>query len=63
MKAEQGVSRSEAIRRAVGERLRRKQIEEFKALAGSRLVNLDWRVAEAQELKEHISHGRKTRSR
>ena len=52
MRSEPGVSRSEAVRRAVREYLRRKRVDEFMKLAGSRLVNLDWRAAERQELEE-----------
>ena len=52
MHSEPGVSRSEAVRRAVREYLRRKRVDEFMKLAGSRLVDLDPRVAERQELDE-----------
>ena len=52
MRSEPGVSRSEAVRRAVREYLRRKRVDEFMKLPGSRLVNLDWRAAERQELEE-----------
>ena len=52
MQIEQGVSRSEAIRRAVEGYLKRKRIEQFMSLAGSGLVDLDWREAEQEELRE-----------
>ena len=52
MHSEPGVSRSEAVRRAVREYLRRKRVDEFMKLAGRRLVDLDPRVAERQELDE-----------
>jgi metal-responsive CopG/Arc/MetJ family transcriptional regulator len=52
MRVEPGVSRSEAIRRAIQDYLRRKRVDAFMKLAGSRLVDLDWRKAEHQELEE-----------
>jgi metal-responsive CopG/Arc/MetJ family transcriptional regulator len=52
MQAEHGVSRSEAIRRAVQGYVRKRREDEFMALAGSQLVELDWRKAEQQELDE-----------
>ena len=52
VRVEGGVSRSEAIRRAVQDYLRRKRLDDFMKLAGSRLVDLDWREAERQELEE-----------
>ena len=52
MRVERGVSRSEAIRRAIQDYLRRKRVDDFMTLAGSRLVDLDWRVAERQQLEE-----------
>jgi metal-responsive CopG/Arc/MetJ family transcriptional regulator len=52
MRVERGVSRSEAIRRAIQDYLRRKRADAFMKLAGSRLVDLDWRKAEHQELEE-----------
>jgi len=52
MRVESGVSRSEAIRRAIQDYLRRKRVDAFMKLAGSRLVDLDWREAERQELEE-----------
>ena len=50
MRVESGVSRSEAVRRALREYLRQRRVDEFMTLAGSRLVDLDWREAERQEL-------------
>jgi metal-responsive CopG/Arc/MetJ family transcriptional regulator len=52
MRVEPGVSRSEAIRRAIQDYLRRKRIEAFKRLAGSRIVDLDWREMERIEMEE-----------
>jgi metal-responsive CopG/Arc/MetJ family transcriptional regulator len=62
MKLESGVSRSEAIRRAVQDYLKRKQFEEFLSLAGSKLVDLDWRQTEQEELRKVKQHGRKRQS-
>ena len=39
-------SPSEGVRRAIEVFLRQKQIERFKRLAGSNLVNLPWQTAE-----------------
>ena len=58
MRSEPGVSRSEAVRRAVRDYLGRKRIDEFMTLAGSRLVDLDWRAVERQEL-DHVKHTRR----
>lgn len=52
MRFEPGVSRSEAMRRAVTGHVRGKRIEQFLTLAGSRLVDLDWREAEQHELRK-----------
>lgn len=52
MRAEPDVSRSEAIRRAVHDYLRRRRVQNFMKLAGSRLVDLDWRDVERQALEE-----------
>ena len=51
MRIEQGVSRSEAIRRAVEDYLKRKRIDQFMSLASSGLVDMDWRKAEQEELR------------
>lgn len=59
MRAEPDVSRSEAIRRAIHDYLRRRRVQDFMKLAGSRLVNLDWRTAERQEL-EDVRRGHRT---
>jgi len=64
MRAEKGVSRSEAVRRAVHNYVRQKQIEAFTRLAGSRIVDMDWREMERIEMKdaerlERKRHGRK----
>jgi metal-responsive CopG/Arc/MetJ family transcriptional regulator len=59
MRVEGEVSRSEAIRRAVEDYLRRKRVEEFMSLGGSGLVDLDWRAAERQEMRKVKKHGRK----
>lgn len=59
MRVEPGVTRSEAIRRAVQDYLWRKRVAAFKGLAGSKLVDLDWRDAERQELKSLKRHERK----
>ena len=59
MRVEGEVSRSEAIRRAVEDYLRRKRIDEFMSLAGSRLVDLDWREGKRQEIRKVKKHGRK----
>ena len=64
MRAEKDVSRSEAVRRAVQSHVRQKQIEAFKRLAGSRIVDMDWREMERIEMKdaerlERKRHGHK----
>ena len=59
MRVEPGVSRSEAMRKAVEDYVRRKQFEDFMTLAGSGLVDLDWKEAEQQEMRKLKRHGRK----
>ena len=59
MRMEPGVSRSEAMRKAVEDYVRRKRLEEFLALAGRGLVNLDWKEAEQHELRKLKRDGRK----
>jgi metal-responsive CopG/Arc/MetJ family transcriptional regulator len=59
MRVEGDVSRSEAIRRAVEDYLRRKRIDEFMSLAGSGLVDLDWRENKSLDLRKVKKHGRK----
>lgn len=65
MRAEPDVSRSEALRRAVKSHLRRKRIDAFMKLAGSRLVDLDWREMERIDMEdaERRSRGRDGRKR
>ncbi|MBI4888944.1 MAG: type II toxin-antitoxin system VapB family antitoxin [Acidobacteria bacterium] len=63
MRAEPKVSRSEALRRAVQSHLQRKRVDAFMALAGSRLVDLDWREMERVEMQRadrpaRVTHGR-----
>ena len=67
MRTEPSVSRSEALRRAVKSHLRKKRVDEFMKLAGSRLVDLDWREMERVDVEDaerrsRERHGR-TRSR
>ena len=38
------------MRKAIEDYVRRRRLEEFVGLAGSRLVDMDWKQAEAQEL-------------
>jgi Arc/MetJ family transcription regulator len=52
MRAEKGVSRSEAVRRAIKEHVWRRRVEAFKRLAGSHIVDLDWREMRRQSLEE-----------
>jgi metal-responsive CopG/Arc/MetJ family transcriptional regulator len=59
MRLEGDVSRSEAIRRAVEDYLRRRKMDEFLALAGAGLVDLTWQDAEQQELRKVKKRGRK----
>jgi metal-responsive CopG/Arc/MetJ family transcriptional regulator len=59
MRVEGNVSRSEAIRRAVEDYLRRKRIDEFMSLAGSGLVNVNWRETESLDLRKVTKHARK----
>ena len=59
MRVEPGVSRSEAMRTAVEEHVRRKRLEEFMALAGTGLVDIDWRQAEQLELRKLRRRGSK----
>ena len=59
MRVEGDVSRSEAIRRAIEDYLRRKRVDEFMTLAGSGLVDLDWQEAERLDIRKTKKHGRK----
>ena len=52
MRAEPGVTRSEAVRRAISAYVRRKRIEAFKHLAGSHAVDLDWREMKRQSIED-----------
>ncbi len=52
MRLEPDASRSEAMRKAVDDYVRRRRVEEFHHLAGSRLVDMDWRAAEHVELRK-----------
>ena len=52
MRGEKGVSRSEAVRRAIDAYVYQKRVDEFIKLAGSRIVDLDWREAERIEMDE-----------
>ena len=59
MRVEPDVSRSEAMRRAIEQYVRHKHHDEFLALAGSRLVDMDWKETERLELRKLKKHGRK----
>jgi metal-responsive CopG/Arc/MetJ family transcriptional regulator len=59
MRIEPGLSRSEAMRKAIEDYVRRKRMDEFMALAGSGLVSMSWKEAEQEELKKLSRHGRK----
>ena len=59
MRVEPNVSRSEAMRKAIEDYVRRKRVEAFMDLAGSRLVDMDWREAERNELSKLKKHRRK----
>ena len=59
MRVEPNVSRSEAMRKAIEDYVRRKRVDEFMSLAGSGLVDMDWREAEQHELTKLKKHGRK----
>ena len=59
MRVEPGVSRSEAMRKAVEAHVRRKRLEEFMSLAGSHLVDLSSKDAERLEIRKLKRHGRK----
>lgn len=63
MRAEGDVSRSEAVRRAVQSHLQRKRVDEFMALAGSRLVDLDWREMERVETENAVRSQRRRHGR
>ena len=68
LRAEPGVTRSEAVRRAIKEYVYQRRVDEFMKLAGSHIVDLDWRemrrqsIADAQTLErkwDEAHHARK----
>jgi metal-responsive CopG/Arc/MetJ family transcriptional regulator len=59
MRVEPKVTRSEAMRKAIEEYVRRRRLDEFMDLAGSKLIDMDWKEAERLELKKLKKHGRK----
>ena len=59
MRLEGEVSRSEAIRRAIQDYLQRRRIELFMDLAGSGLVDMEWREAREQDLRKVKQRARK----
>jgi metal-responsive CopG/Arc/MetJ family transcriptional regulator len=63
MRAEPDASRSEAVRRAIQEHLRRRRIDDFMKLAGSGLVDVDWREMERVETEDATRAERKARGR
>lgn len=56
-------SRTEAIHRAMAELIRRKKLEELKALSGKIRIADNWRALEAAELKEQAARERHARGR
>ena len=56
-------SRTEAIHRAIAELIRRKKLEELKALSGKIRIADNWRALEAAELKEQAARERHARGR
>lgn len=52
MRAEKGVSRSEAVRRAVEAYVYQKRVDEFIKFARTRPVDMDWREMERIEMKD-----------
>lgn len=63
MRSEPKVSRSEALRRAVRSHLQRKRFDAFMTLAGSRLVDLDWREMERVDMEDAARPSRERRGR
>ena len=59
MRIQPHVTRSEAMRIAIEDYVRRKRLDEFMGLAGSGLVDMDWREAEKHELTKLKRYGRK----
>jgi hypothetical protein len=58
MSGEPGASVSEAVRRAIEEKVRRRRIEKFLGLAGSAPDMEDWRVAEDREVAQEKRRSR-----
>lgn len=56
-------SRTEAIHRAIAELIRRKKLEELKALSGKVRIADNWRALEAAELKDQAARERHARRR
>lgn len=52
MRAEKGVSRSEAVRRAIDAYVYHKRVDEFIKFAQTRPVDMDWREMERIEMKD-----------
>ena len=52
MRAEKGVSRSEAVRRAIDAYVYRKRVDEFIKFAQTRPVDMNWREMERIEMKD-----------
>ena len=52
MRAEKGVSRSEAVRRAVEAHVYQKRVDQFIEFARTRPVDKDWREMERIEMKD-----------
>jgi len=51
MRLEKDATRSEAVRRAIKEYVYQRRVDEFMKLAGSKLVDLDWREAERIDME------------
>ena len=56
-------SRTEAIHTAISELIRRKKLEELKALSGKIRIADNWWALEAAELKAHAARERHARGR
>ena len=56
-------SRTEAIHRAIAELIRRKKLEELKALSGKIRITDNWQALEAAELKAQAARERRARGR
>lgn len=55
MRIEPGVTRSEAVRRAISEYVYQKRVDEFLAFARTRPIDLDWREMRRQSI-EHAQN-------